>query len=85
LVNKVTALVDSKHGGDWYKAYGHYTGLGGTGSIGREQLLTLLEDAGIGSWLTRGAWADGILKELDTNSDKKISWEEFQKALMADK
>ena len=85
LVNKVTALVDSKHGGDWYKAYGYYAGLGGTDAIQREQLMKLLEDAGIGSWLTRGKWADGIIEELDKNSDKKISWGEFEKALKTDK
>ena len=41
----------------------------------------MLEDAGVGSWLTRGAWADGIIGELDKNKDKSISWEEFEALL----
>ncbi len=81
LKDKVGARIDSEFGGDWYKGYQHYANLGGNNIVERKQLLVLLEDAGIGSWLTRGAWADGIMEELDTNTDKQLSWTEFEKVL----
>jgi hypothetical protein len=54
---------------------------GGSSAVEKEDLLVLLEDAGIGSWITRGAWADGILDAADKNKDKTISWEEFEALL----
>ena len=45
--------------------------------------MTPLEDAGIGSWLTRGKWADGILSEVDTSGDKAISEAELRAALQS--
>ena len=82
LKDKVAALVQSKFGGDWYRAFNHYAGKnGGTGEVDKEDLLAMLEDAGVGSWLTRGAWADGIIGELDKNKDKSISWSEFETLL----
>lgn len=81
LREKIERLVTEKYKGDWSKAYNHYAAKNGGAQIDRDDLLALLEDAGIGSWLTRGAWADGIMEEVDTNSDKQISWEEFQGVL----
>ncbi|MBI4704276.1 MAG: EF-hand domain-containing protein [Deltaproteobacteria bacterium] len=79
LKGKISGLVDTKFGGDYTKAFNHYAELSGAGGlVERTDLLQLLEDAGVGSWLSRGAWADGIMKELDTNKDKGISWEEFE-------
>ncbi len=78
LKQKVKALVDTKFGGDFSKTFNHYAGLGGEGGlVDREELLTMLEDAGVGNWLTRGKWADGIIDELDVDKDKSISWDEF--------
>jgi len=82
LVDKVTQLVDTKFGGDWDKAFKSYAEHSGSGSlIDRDELLVMLEDAGIGNWLTRSSWADGIIEELDSSHDKQISWDEFQTAL----
>jgi Ca2+-binding EF-hand superfamily protein len=77
LLDKVTRLVDSRFKSDWRRAFDHYAS-GSTAAVDRDQLITLLDDAGIGNWATRGAWAKGVLKKMDTNGDKRISWTEFQ-------
>jgi hypothetical protein len=82
LREKITQLVDQRFKGDWQRAFDHYGGKSGRG-IDRDELLKLLEEADIGNWLTRGAWADGILEKLDTNKDKAISWDEFEPILKA--
>ena len=46
--------------------------------IDKDELKALLSDAGIGSGLTRWAWANGIMGEVDTNADDGISWAEFE-------
>jgi hypothetical protein len=82
LKEKVAALVQNKFGGDWYRGFTYYAAKnGGSSAVEKEDLLVLLEDAGIGSWITRGAWADGILDAADKNKDKTISWEEFEALL----
>jgi hypothetical protein len=82
LKDKVTKLVDSKFGGDWDKAFAHYAAKSGAGAeVERDDLLLMLEDADIGSWLTRGAWADGIMEEVDVSKDKRISREELARIL----
>jgi Ca2+-binding EF-hand superfamily protein len=48
------------------------------GKIGKQELRKLLEEVDVGNSFTRGAWVRGILDKVDTNSDKAISWEEFQ-------
>ena len=47
------------------------------GNIDKGELEQLLKDADVGTGLTRGAWANGIIKKMDTGSDKSISWKEF--------
>ena len=73
---KVSALVAIRFGGDYRAAFAHYD-TDGDGAIRKDELRILLADAGIGSGLTRWAWASGILDELDTDSDGGISWAEF--------
>jgi len=51
------------------------------GRIGERELHTMLSDAGVGNGLTRGMWVDGIIKELDTNHDGEIGWEEFDASI----
>jgi Ca2+-binding EF-hand superfamily protein len=80
LQDKVNRLVAARFGSDYDRAFGHYD-RSKDGTISRDELLTLLVDAGIGSWLTRGIWADGILAELDADKDGKISKAEFQAIL----
>ena len=82
LVHKVTQLINAKFGGDWDRAFDHYAKATGSGALlERTDLLEVLEEAGIGSWMTRGMWADGVIKELDLSGDKSISRHEFRSAL----
>lgn len=81
LQEKVTNLVDARFGGDWTKAFQHYAGVGSASGVDRRGLSQLLEDAGVGNRLTRGAWTSGVMDVLDANSDGSITWAEFQTAL----
>ena len=73
---KVTALVTTRFGGDYRAAFAHYDA-DGNGVIDKDELKAPLSD-GIGSGLTRWAWAKGIMGEVDTGGDGSISWEEFE-------
>src|SRR5207249_1924275 len=72
LKEKISRLIADKFGGDFPKAFGHYDG-DKNGKINRDELMQLLKDAGIGNWLTRGQWANGILAALDHDHDGEIS------------
>ena len=79
-------LVSTKFGGDWDRAFRTMANRSNTdNTINREELLWALKQAGIGNWMTRGAWADGIIKELDKNSDRTISEREFNSVFRLDK
>jgi len=49
----------------------------GDGKISKPELKEMLSDAGIGNWVTRGYWVDGIFDELDSDRDGKLTWEEY--------
>ncbi|MBM4360736.1 MAG: EF-hand domain-containing protein [Deltaproteobacteria bacterium] len=80
LRDKVTRLVETQFKMDWVRAFDHYA-VGTSATVDRERLLAMLEDAGIGNFMTRGKWADALLEKLDTNGDKRISWGEFESVL----
>jgi len=40
-----------------------------------------LGEADIGTWITRGCWADGILDKFDSDADRCLSKDEIKKAL----
>jgi len=82
LTDKVTKLIAERFGGDYNKAFAHYDA-DGNGRIDKAELGRLLEDAGIGNWLTRGAWASGIVAALDADKDGTISAPEFEAVLNA--
>lgn len=82
LKQKVGALVTNKFGGDYKKAFGHYD-TDGDGAIGKSELVAMLADAGVGSGMTRGIWAGKIIDKLDSSSDKKIDWSEFESVFTA--
>ena len=75
LTTKVSALVQKNYKGDYKAAFDHYAK---DGSIGTDELKSLLKDAGVGNIATRGSWAEAIIKKLDTNGNKKIEWSEFE-------
>ena len=81
LRNKVSKLVTDQFGGDYHKAFAHYDGDVRDGKITMRELTKLLGDAGVGNWLTRSAWASGIIAELDTDKDGSISEAEFEDVL----
>jgi Ca2+-binding EF-hand superfamily protein len=81
LVDKVSKLVADRFGGDYDRAFAHYDSAPKDGRITKAELGELLKDAGIGNWLTRGAWARGILAALDADKDGTISRPEFEAAL----
>jgi Ca2+-binding EF-hand superfamily protein len=80
LTDKVTRLIQDRFGGDYHRAFAHYDA-NGDGRVDRAELGRLLEDAGIGNWLTRGAWAGGIVAALDADKDGTISGPEFEAVL----
>ncbi len=76
LRERLAALVATRFGGDYKAAFTHYDA-DRDGMIRKEELKSLLGDAGIaGSW-SRWAWAEKIIDELDANGDGIISWPEF--------
>ena len=75
LKDKVAALVAKDHGGDYAKAFAHYAGADGV--VDRKELVKLLKDASVGNGLTRGVWADEIIKRFDTDGSGTISDQEF--------
>jgi Ca2+-binding EF-hand superfamily protein len=77
LEEKVTALVAAQFGGDYRAAFDHYDA-DRDGSISDAELKTLLKDAGVGSGLTRWAWAEGVMDEADRDGNRSISWAEFE-------
>jgi len=77
LKDKVSKLVNKKFGGDYKKAFDYYDANKDAG-VDAAELKKLLEDAGVGNSLTRGAWVKGIMNRLDTNKDGKIQWSEFE-------
>ncbi len=77
LKAKVGELVDKKFSGDFKKAFDFYDA-DHDGGINKDEVTALLKDAGVGSGLTRGMWANGILDKLDTSKDTAIQWSEFE-------
>ncbi len=80
LRDKVAKLIKDNFEGDYHKAFDHYDD-DKDGTISKPELVTLLGDAGIGNWMTRGRWADGVISQLDTDGDGHISWTEFEDVL----
>ena len=81
LRDKVGKLVRDRFGGDYHKAFDYYDDDVKDGRITTRELARLLVDAGVGNWLSRGAWASGIIAALDTDKDGCISEAEFEDVL----
>lgn len=79
LKQKISQLVTSKFSGDPQAAFVYYD-LDNDGKLNRKELMDFLKDAGIGNWLTRGSWADEIIKTLDRDGDRAITMADLQSA-----
>ena len=79
LADRVSALVSGRFGGDYQGAFRHYDA-SGDGKVSKDELKALLAEAGVGNIFTRPSWASGIIAELDTDGDGRISWSEFESA-----
>jgi hypothetical protein len=49
--------------------------------INKEELGQLLEAADVGNRFTRGIWVDGVMNNMDTDKDLKITWDEYVLAI----
>lgn len=81
VIEKVKTLVKTRFKGDYMTAFKAYD-LDHNGRLGPKDLSLLLKDAGIGNWLTRGAWVAGIIAELDKDHDGTISIPELTVAVI---
>ncbi|MCE9529599.1 MAG: EF-hand domain-containing protein [Planctomycetes bacterium] len=79
LREKMAAVVGARFGGDYEAAFRSYDA-DHDGAIEKDELKSLLSDAGVGSMWTRWAWAAGIIKEMDADTDERITWPEFAAA-----
>lgn len=82
LVRKVRDLVQRRYGGNYESAFRDYARKRSRDvTVDRDELMDLLYDADVGNRITRGMWADGIIRELDKDSDGRISWSEFESVM----
>lgn len=79
VIALVTAYVQSQYKGDWQEAFTRRD-KDGDGKLGRNELISLLRDAEVGTWLWRPEIADSVIAEMDGDGDGQISWDEFQRA-----
>lgn len=84
LKEKITALMLRKYGDTsresmekLFKLYDKNR----NGNIDKTELEQLLKDAEVGNGFTRGAWVSGIIKKLDSDRDRSISWREFDSVI----
>lgn len=82
LNDKLRRLVERRFDGDWARAFAHYASVDRqTDAVTRDELVVALDDAGVGSFLTRGALADRVLDRADRSRDGAISWEELDEVV----
>lgn len=84
LQSKLTMLLAKRFGGAgddaWSRAFEAYD-TDRNGQISMAELERLLEDADIGNFLTRRAWAGGVMDALDKDASSTISKLELLSAL----
>jgi hypothetical protein len=80
LTDKLTALVNGPpYNGDYNAVFAHYAGPDNL--VDKNGLTILLTDAGIGNRFTRSFWESGIMAQLDTDHDGKLSLDEIKTAM----
>lgn len=80
VIAKVSRLCRDSCRGDWAALFRKYDG-DSDGIVQARELRGLLEDAGVGSFITRSRWVSGVMQELDRNEDGGISLVELQDAM----
>ena len=79
LVTKVKDLVNRNFQGNYRTAWNHYDRIGKKDEkLDGNELSVLLEDAGVGTFISRGQWVSGILDAADSDGDGKLGWKEFE-------
>lgn len=84
LVNKINSLLIHKYGNSAepnQKRLFESHDKDRDGKIDAKELEGLLREADVGNGITRGAWVRGIMGRMDTDTDGKISWDEYRRAL----
>jgi Ca2+-binding EF-hand superfamily protein len=77
VIAKLTDYVGRLYGGDWDKAFAAED-RNGDGRLSRAEVVGVLQKASIGGVITRGAIAQKIAEELDSDNDGLISLDEFR-------
>lgn len=81
LQGKLDALVARRFGvGGWAAAFAAYD-RNRDGQIGAGELEQILGDADVGSFLSRSAWVDGVLVELDRDRSGGIAYHELERVI----
>ena len=81
LADKLSAVVQDRFGGDYDKAF-EYFDKDNDATLNRSELSDALGDIGIGNFITRGMWVDGIMEKLDKSpTDGKLSYDELLSAV----
>lgn len=86
LVTKMTAHVRKRFGGTgldaWRRAF-DAADRNHDGAISKPELEAMLKAAGIGNFITIGAWTDGVMRELDKGQNGTLTFEELKSALVS--
>jgi hypothetical protein len=77
--DKVKQLVQDRYNGDWESAFRHYAG--SDNLLSGSEVRSLLDDAGVGTRLTRGVYAAAVVGHLDADQDGKVSADELRSVL----
>jgi hypothetical protein len=75
LIAKLKALAASRGQtlSQLFDAYAMGGGGGDRKALSRDELVWMLDHAGVGNWFTRGDWADRILEHLDKDASGTLT------------
>jgi Ca2+-binding EF-hand superfamily protein len=77
---KVASLCQSKYSGDYQKLFDSYN-TAKNGKLCSDEIMKILEDAGVGYRFTRPIILYSIVQVLDTNHDGFVTFDEFKAEL----
>lgn len=86
LIRKMTAYVSKHYKGTgleaWQRAF-NAADRDHDGRIDEGELERMLSDAGVGNFMTVGAWAEEVLKSLDTDGSDGLTFPELARVLVS--